>query len=156
MVLSEYQELGVICTLLKQKHEEEIEARALAHQEASRQAQHKHLEDVALVWEMCVLLEQEPVYNSLWPVVAALNVLPDPGPVLEKCFRDTPLTWSWHNNLSAHMLELTHPPYRCKRLVDFVHKAHAALGDIQRRQLPNPLIMAHLAQMAPHPSGPAP
>lgn len=91
MVLSEFQEAGLIFALLKQKFEKEIEeAREEGYHKGYRDARQLHTEDVAMV--------------------------PEPRPVLEKCFRQAALTLAWYNNLHESGLEtVIAPSFRGRR-----------------------------------------
>lgn len=95
MVLSEFQEAGLICVRLKQTYQEEL-----------AEARRQHLEDAALVFEELVMLALNPVHDLPIKLLNRFHVLPDPRPVMEKCFRRQPFTAHWNNNLGHLLWEL--------------------------------------------------
>lgn len=108
MVLSEFQEAGVVCIRLKQLYEDEL-----------AEARRQHLKDAASVFEAFVMYQLYPDcpgLNVFVELLKRLRVLPDPRPVMEKCFSQSPFTVDWNNNLGIALGDLngTEELYRFK------------------------------------------
>lgn len=108
MVLSEFQEAAVICIHLKQSYEDEL-----------AEARRQHLADAASVFESFVMYQYAPDcsgFTFFIELLKRLRVLPDPRPVMEKCFSQRPFNAFWKNNLECALdgLNGTEELYRFK------------------------------------------
>lgn len=125
MVLTEFQEAGMICMVLKEKYEKELSETA-ARCEEERKQRCEYLEALSSALRLLIVLERGPA-GVLQYMVQYFTCIRDPGAVLRACFNDHPLDVNWLRRLRGAFTILTYEPYGSFEQKEFVRKTEEAL-----------------------------
>lgn len=127
MVLSEHQEAGLICLALIRQHKEKLQRCQEQHEQELRRCQEQHLSDLSSILQTYFLLQQTPTAGFFASYVADWSTLPDPRPVLAKCFELQAPTQEWLRRLLGAVRVLFYPPHGSQKQKEFVRRAEESL-----------------------------